>query len=281
MFGHHHETAQATVLYAEMVITAWEEEHHTTYEFVLEVQPPNGQAFRAKTRHHFPSFTPHPQVGDMVYVKYDPKSLKVELHVDGDNRYGWEGEKHKEQARRQAEQARRDALLAAPPGTPVSSANTTGGGVNDVDLELLELTQQEEAERQAAQAGGHQWPSFKQIMAARGTQMPGGSPGMASPNNPQAEAAWLEARALHRELLRIGVSGQAKILRKQQAGEPVHHHAPFFVEVLVQPDNMGPSFVCSFTTWVDPSKGMLTEGYTLPVKYDLQNTSRMVFVLPT
>ncbi len=278
MFGHHHETAQATVLFAEMVITAWEEEHHTTYEFVLEVQPANGQAFRAKTRHPFPSFTPHPEVGDVVYVKYDPKSLNVELHVDGDNRYGREGEKHKEQVQRQAEQARRDALLAAPPGTPVSSAYAPrGGGVNHVDTELQELMQLEEAERRAAQVGGQPGPSFNQSMAARDAQMPGGSPGMATPNTPQA---WVEARALHRELLHSGVSGQAKILRKQKTGEPVHHHTPFFVEVLVQPNNMGSSFQCSFTAWVDPSKGTLKEGYTLPVKYDPQNTSRIVFDLP-
>lgn len=28
MFGHHYEPAQATVLYAEIVIGKWEEEHH-------------------------------------------------------------------------------------------------------------------------------------------------------------------------------------------------------------------------------------------------------------
>src|SRR6185437_14922017 len=150
MFGHHHESAQAKVLYAEMVTTAWEEEHHTTYEFVLEVQPPNGQAFRAKTRHAFPSFTPHPEVGDVVYVKYDPKNQHVELHVQGDNRYGWEGEKHKQQVQRQAEQAQRDALLSAPPGTPVSPANALGGA--GLDPELQELMRLEEAERQAGQA---------------------------------------------------------------------------------------------------------------------------------
>ncbi|HEU5367273.1 MAG TPA: hypothetical protein VFU69_02370 [Ktedonobacterales bacterium] len=277
MFGHH-ETAQATVLLAEMVISAWEGEHHTTYEFVLEVQPSNGQAFRAKTRHSFPSFTPHPEVGDMVYVKYDLKSLKVELHIHGDNRYGWEGEKHKEQVQRQAEEARRDALLAAPPGTPVSFTNAPGSGVNNVDPELQELMRLEEAERQAAQAGGQQLPSFKQTMAARGTQMPGGFPDAASPSN--AQAAWLEARTLHRELMHSGVSGQAKILRKQRTGEPVHHHTPFFVEALVQPDNMASSFVCSFTAWVDPTKGMLKEGHTLPVKYDPQNPARIVFDLP-
>ena len=279
MFGHH-ESAQAKVLYAEIVITAWEEEHHTSYEFVLEVQPPNGQAFRAKTTHHFPSFMPHPQVGDMVYVKYDPKSLKVELNVHGDNRYGYEGEKHKEQAQRQAEIAKRDALLSAQPGMPVSPAASAGGaGMAGLDPELQELMRLEEAERQAEQGGGQQMPTFKQIMDARSTHIPPGSPGAASPSNPQV--AWLEARTLHKELMHSGASGQAKILRKQRMGEPIHHHTPFFVEVMVQPANMGYPFQCSFIAWVDTNQEALKDGYTIPVKYDPQNTTRIVFDLPS
>ena len=87
MFGHHYQPARAKVLYAEIVIGHWEEEHHTRVEFVLEVYPPNGQAFRAKTTHHFHSFTPHPDVGDTVNVKYDPKSLEVKLDLTNDDRY--------------------------------------------------------------------------------------------------------------------------------------------------------------------------------------------------
>src|SRR5689334_16780331 len=137
MFGHHHEHAQATVLYAEIVIGRWEEEHHTKVEFVLEVHPPTGQAFRAKTSHHFYSFTPHPKVGDVVNVKYDPKSLAVELDLSHDDRYDWKGFKHQQQAERLAEQARRDALLSAPPGTPASFAPSAGGaGMVGLDPEL-------------------------------------------------------------------------------------------------------------------------------------------------
>src|SRR5690242_20495189 len=120
MFGHH-ESAQATVLLAEMVFGRWEEESHTKFEFVLEVHPLNGQPFRAKTTHHFLNFTPHPKVGDVVNVTYDPKSQEVKLDLKDDNRYDWKGLKHQEQVKHQAEQARRDALLSAPPGTPVSS----------------------------------------------------------------------------------------------------------------------------------------------------------------
>jgi hypothetical protein len=117
MFGHH-ESAQATVLYAQDITGNWEDVHHEKIEFVLEVHPPNGQAFRAKATHHFIRFTHYPQVGDVVNVRYHPKSQEVELDLKDDVRYGVKRLKQLEQAERQAAQARRDALLAAPPETP-------------------------------------------------------------------------------------------------------------------------------------------------------------------
>ncbi len=295
MFGHH-ESAQAKVLLAEMVFGFWEEEHHTNYEFVLEVYPANGQAFRAKTRHHFLNFTPHPEVGHMVNVTYDPKSLEVKLDLKDDDRYGEKGLKHKQQAGRQAEKARIDELLSAPPGTPVSSPLLKGINPADLDPELLELVRMEEAERLAKQAASASAagsagragldPELQELMqmeeaerlAARGAQMPAGFPGMAAP---QAAMGPAEAQRLRQELEYTGASGQAKILRKQQAGAPVQHLTPFLVEVLVQPDASGYPFQCSFTAWIDTSKGTLMEGYTIPVKYDPQNTARMAFLIPT
>jgi hypothetical protein len=267
MFGHH-ESAQATVLFAQDVSGQWEDRNHRKMEFVLEVRPPGGQAFRAKATHHFIIFTPTPQVGDVVYVKYDPKSLEVQLDLKDDNRYGEKGLKRKRDVEREAAQARRDALLAGAPGTLASSPLLKGINPADLDPELLEMVMQEEAERLAAQ----------QQQAAPGAQMPGGSPGMAAPGNPQAPGL-AEAQALHRELERSGASGQANILRKQQTGEPVQQFVPFFVEALVQPDGMSYPFQCSFTTWIDTRKGALMEGYTLPVKYDPQNTARVVFLI--
>jgi hypothetical protein len=117
MFGHHHEPAQATVLYAQDVTGNWEDMYHVKMEFVLEVHPPHGQAFRAKATHHFILFTHYPQVGDVVNVKYHPNSREVELNLKDDIRYGEKGLKYQQQAERQAAQARRDALLEAPPGT--------------------------------------------------------------------------------------------------------------------------------------------------------------------
>jgi hypothetical protein len=306
MFGHH-ESAQATVLYAQDVTGSWEEVHHVKIEFVLEVRAPTGQVFRAKATHHFIRFTDHPQVGDVVNVKYNPKSLEVELDLKDDIRYGEKGLQHKQQVERQSGQATRDALLAAPPGTPLSSTNSAGGaGMAGLDPELQELMRLEEAERQARQmaspgsAGGagvagldpelqellkmaeaeHQAKQIREQQGVRHIPMPAGSPGMAAPVNPQAALALAGAQMLRRELEYTGASGQAKILRHQQAGEPVQHFTPFFVEVLVQPDGMGFPFQCSFTAWIDTSKGTLMDGYTLPVKYDPQNTVRMVFLLP-
>jgi hypothetical protein len=117
MFGHH-ESAQATVLYTQDVSSGWEDRNHCKMEFGLEVHPAGGKAFRAKATHHFIRFTPTPQVGDVVYVKYDPKSLEVHLDVNNDNRYGEEGLKRKRDVQREAAQAQHDALLKAPPGTP-------------------------------------------------------------------------------------------------------------------------------------------------------------------
>ena len=118
MFGHH-ESAQATVLYTQDVSGEWEDRRHRKIEFGLEVHPASGQAFRAKATHHFIHFTPFPQVGDVVYVKNDPKSLDVQLDVNDDNRYGEKGLKRKQDIEREAAKAQHEKLLAEPPGTPV------------------------------------------------------------------------------------------------------------------------------------------------------------------
>jgi len=153
MFGHH-EAAQAKVLYAQDVSGMLEDVHHVKMEFVLEVHPPNGQPFRAKATHHFITFTHYPQVGDIVNVKYHPKNQEVELDLKGDTRYGVKGLKHQEHVARQAGQARRDALLSAPPGTLAPASSIGSAGMADLDPELQALMDLEEAERRAAQADG-------------------------------------------------------------------------------------------------------------------------------
>ena len=252
MFGRHHETAQATVLYAEDITGQWADHSHVKIEFVLEVHAPTGQVFRAKATHHFITFTHYPQVGDIVNVRYDPQSLKVDMDLENDLRYGWKGLKHKEQLDHQSARNQRDALLSAPPGTPLPSAGRSGGtGAVPLDAELLELMALEEAERQQATS------------------------------SPAESAGWTEEQRLRQELAYSGVSGRATIRQKRQTGAPYQQFAPFFVDVMVYPDASSVPFECSFLTWVDISRGTLMEGYTLPVRYDPHNPARIVFIWPT
>ena len=150
MFGHH-EPAQATVLFAQDVSGAWEDVSHVKIEFVLEVHPPNGQTFRAQATHHFIKFTHYPQVGDVIKVKYHPKNREVVLDLQDDVRYGVKRLKQQEQAERKAGQARRDALLSAPPGTAFQAG---AAGMSNLDPELQALMDLEEAERRAARGDG-------------------------------------------------------------------------------------------------------------------------------
>lgn len=93
-------------------------------EFGLEVHPPDGPAFRAIASYHLPFRSARkPRVGDVVKVKYHPKSRKVKLDVKDDVRYGMKREALERQFKRQEAQARRAALLATPPGMPLSSSN--------------------------------------------------------------------------------------------------------------------------------------------------------------
>jgi len=120
MFGTHLEPAEATVL---DTTRHFQNQEYLKMELVLEVHPPTGQAFRATASSHFYSAGAKPQVGDVVNVKYHPKSLKVELDLKEDPRYGEKRRSLEQHLQRQEEQARRAALLAAPPGMPLTSSN--------------------------------------------------------------------------------------------------------------------------------------------------------------
>ncbi len=120
MFGKSLEPAEATVLDTNR---HYQNPQYLKMELVLEVHPPTGQAFRATASYHFYGAAAKPQVGDVVNVKYNPKSLKVELDLKEDPRYGEKRTSLEQQLKRQEEQARRAALLAAPPGKPLASSN--------------------------------------------------------------------------------------------------------------------------------------------------------------
>lgn len=257
MFHWHQELAQATVLYTGDITSDWGDQAYDKMEYVLEVHPPTGQVFRARTTHRFIKFTHTPQVGDVVNVTYDPRSQKVELDLKDDLRYGVKHMRYVEQMERQAGRQQRDALLAAPPGTPLPSAGgPAGAGRPSLDAELLELLALEEAERQQSTVDPS-WPA---------------------PHPVVPELA--QEQKLREELMASGFSGRAQLIHKRQAGAPSQQFVPFFVTVQVYPDLPGQSFECSFLAWVDTSRGYLQEGYMLPVRYDPQNTARIVFIWP-
>lgn len=114
MFGKHLEPAEATVLFVEIQGNVTRNTAHGVqrkYALILDVRTPTGHVFRAPTQEYFVLFS-HPKVGDRVKVRYDPKSLKVELDTKGDRRYDMA-------AQDLAQKAERAAILAAPAGTPL------------------------------------------------------------------------------------------------------------------------------------------------------------------
>ena len=104
--------------------------HYQTWRFVLDVQPPGGQVYRAgvEQKIRYPSFTV-PDVGNQVRVSYEEKSPdKVELMLEGDDRYDDGLRNREESEQRKAGKADRDAAyraaLDAPPGRPPPSGSS-------------------------------------------------------------------------------------------------------------------------------------------------------------
>jgi hypothetical protein len=111
---------------------AWE---HCKY--IVDVQPEGGEAFRTETVAKV-AFLGGPSEGDVVNCKYDPKSHKVQLVLDGDPRYD-------PRLKQEAEKARHEALLHAKPGSMPTPTRTSG--YQPLDPELQALMDAEEAER--------------------------------------------------------------------------------------------------------------------------------------
>ena len=141
MFGKHFEEAEAKVLFIELDhIKAWRNtsaEPSELFEVILEVRTRDGQLFRTNIKEHFNPYH-SPSVGDIVKVQYDPKSKAVKVITKGDARYDL-------RARKEAQRARHDEILAAPAGTPLPS---TGGYPGSDDDDLAELVRMELEEYQ-------------------------------------------------------------------------------------------------------------------------------------
>jgi hypothetical protein len=87
-------------------------DHH---KYIVEVRPEGEAPFRAEARGKVCiAFSPSP--GDVLRVRYDPKSHKTDLDLDGDDRYNPKAVRAKWKAK---EAAQRQALLD---GDPAPSA---------------------------------------------------------------------------------------------------------------------------------------------------------------
>ncbi len=130
MFGHK-EVADAVVITGEKIHESPVEHgsnyghwHYETWRFVLEIRPPGAAAYRVgvEQKIRIPGFTA-PDVGNTVRVEYEAKHPdKVELVLEGDDRYDDGLANREEKARDKAGKASRDAsfqaALDAPPGSP-------------------------------------------------------------------------------------------------------------------------------------------------------------------
>ncbi len=101
------ELAEATVVFAgqhKKVAT----NDYRKYDFVVDVRPARDEPFRAELQAVFTVGGLKPGEGDVLRVRFDPKSHDVVFDLDGDPRYDIK-------ALRAANEQRRQALLEQPP----------------------------------------------------------------------------------------------------------------------------------------------------------------------
>ena len=88
------------------------------YRFVLEVQPPDGQAFRVMLDHTFLYSDVVPERGASVNVEYEVKHPdKAKLKLDGDPHYDRKLVKEHRKEQEDAREAQLQAEVEAEPGT--------------------------------------------------------------------------------------------------------------------------------------------------------------------
>jgi len=81
--------AQALVLSSEYH-SKWSSADYQKYDYVLEVRPEGREPFRATLQEKFTIMERKPAEAETVKVKYDPDTLQVVFHLDGDPRYDLE-----------------------------------------------------------------------------------------------------------------------------------------------------------------------------------------------
>jgi hypothetical protein len=125
MFGKHWTPARGLIVDKRAVHTSGDG-MATVYEFVVEVTPASGEAFRAKAGEpHIAMDFMDPSVGDTVGIEYDPKSHDVRFDKD-DPQLSWK-------AHKKAKSSTFDDVLHAAPGTPIGGAAVAQG----IDIEAL------------------------------------------------------------------------------------------------------------------------------------------------
>lgn len=265
MFGKHLEPAEATVLFVELSSS------HHIYEFILDVRTASGKVFRVDKKQEFIPFT-HPEVGDVVKVKYNPKNMKVEFDLKGDIRYD-------ARAREAAARARRDAILSSQPGTPLppdpltatfqDRFQSTSDAGTALNLDLNEIMNKA--------FSGNTFPSGAtvihvesngQTFTSNGTS----AQGQAGP----AQMAFVQSTLLRVELQSRGATGTATILYVEDAGMSFPPFTAQKITARVQESSSYQVFDSTFTAWVDTRKVQLTPGTSIAVCYDPANHDKII-----
>ena len=118
------QAAQATVLSGKLSnFRASSDSVGAKYDFVLDVKPEQGEPFRTTITQRFPRMISAPQAGDIVNVKYNSKTRKAKLELEGDIRYDLS---MLVQAQRLDAQKRQEAIYDTPAGTPLAAQRPEG-----------------------------------------------------------------------------------------------------------------------------------------------------------
>ena len=105
-----------------------------THKYVVEVQPTDASPFEAKVKDAFNVFWA-PKRGDLLKVKFDPKSHKVAFDLDGDPRY--DASMQKPAGQWSPGEPRPPSIFGAAPPTPIVAT----AGESTVAERLHELAQ--------------------------------------------------------------------------------------------------------------------------------------------
>jgi hypothetical protein len=130
LFEKYDQAARATVLSAQMHnFRASSESIGVKYDVVLDVQPKQGEPFRATITQRLGRMVSPPRAGDVVNVKFNARTKKVRLELEGDLRYD---RTMLVQAQRLDEQKRQEAMRSTPPGAPPAPSHEAQGAITEM-----------------------------------------------------------------------------------------------------------------------------------------------------